>query len=246
MIDTAVSAVLKIFTVVTGFVPKFRVDGGSLRENLALQNVQARMRMILSYLFAQLILWARGRSGGLLVLGSANVDESLRGYLTKYDCSSADVNPIGGISKTDLKRFLSYAAVEYELRSLESILAAPPTAELEPLREGRLVQTDEQDMGLTYAELSDLGRLRKQSACGPYSTFCKLIHSWKSSNTPAEIAHKVTPYFSFSHYFFGSIIHLILGETFLPLLCHQSPQDDRHHAFCSRRKLQSRRQSLRS
>ena len=33
------------------------------------------MRMVLAYLFAQLSLWARGRSGGLLVLGSANVDE---------------------------------------------------------------------------------------------------------------------------------------------------------------------------
>ncbi len=31
----------------------------------------------------------------LKVLGSANVDEGLRGYLTKYDCSSADINPIG-------------------------------------------------------------------------------------------------------------------------------------------------------
>ena len=39
--------------------------------------------------------WVRGRSGFLLVLGSANVDEGLRGYLTKYDCSSADINPIG-------------------------------------------------------------------------------------------------------------------------------------------------------
>ena len=38
------------------------------------------------------------RSGFLLVLGSANVDEGLRGYLTKYDCSSADVNPIGKLS----------------------------------------------------------------------------------------------------------------------------------------------------
>ena len=28
--------------------------------------------------------------------GSANVDEALRGYYTKYDCSAADVNPIGG------------------------------------------------------------------------------------------------------------------------------------------------------
>ena len=32
--------------------------------------------MVLAYLFAQLTLWARGRSGGLLVLGSANVDEA--------------------------------------------------------------------------------------------------------------------------------------------------------------------------
>ena len=59
----------------------------------------------LRYLFAQLSTWVNGRHGALLVLGSANVDESLRGYLTKYDCSAADVNPIGGISKTDLRAF---------------------------------------------------------------------------------------------------------------------------------------------
>jgi NAD+ synthase (glutamine-hydrolysing) len=52
--------------------------------------------MVVAYLFAQLLLWARGRTGSLLVLGSSNVDETLRGYLTKYDCSSADLNPIGG------------------------------------------------------------------------------------------------------------------------------------------------------
>lgn len=54
------------------------------------------------------MLWVRGRPGGLLVLGSGNVDEALRGYLTKYDCSSADINPIGGIAKNDLKKFLRY------------------------------------------------------------------------------------------------------------------------------------------
>lgn len=31
--------------------------------------------MVLAYLFAQLLPWVRGRVGGLLVLGSANVDE---------------------------------------------------------------------------------------------------------------------------------------------------------------------------
>ena len=66
---------LSVFTMVTSKMPKFRVHGGSSRENLALQNVQARLRMVFAYLFAQLIMWARGCSGGLLVLGSANVDE---------------------------------------------------------------------------------------------------------------------------------------------------------------------------
>lgn len=66
---------LGIFTAVTGKIPKFKLYGGTHRENLAMQNVQARLRMVLAYLFAQLIMWARGLPGGLLVLGSANVDE---------------------------------------------------------------------------------------------------------------------------------------------------------------------------
>ncbi|CAI6004249.1 unnamed protein product [Closterium sp. NIES-64] len=46
----------------------------------------------------------------LFVLGSANVDEALGGYLTKYDCISADISPIGGICKTDLPRLLRYGS----------------------------------------------------------------------------------------------------------------------------------------
>lgn len=38
-------------------------------------DLQARLRMVFSYMFAQLLPWVRGKSGGLLVLGSANVDE---------------------------------------------------------------------------------------------------------------------------------------------------------------------------
>jgi NAD+ synthase (glutamine-hydrolysing) len=39
--------------------------------------------MVLAYLFAQLLPWVRGKEGGLLVLGSANVDERLV-YLFLY------------------------------------------------------------------------------------------------------------------------------------------------------------------
>ena len=63
--------------------------------------------------------------------------------MTKYDCSSADLNPIGGISKTDLKKFIFYCVEKYNFTSLIGILGAPPTAELEPLKDGQLQQTDE-------------------------------------------------------------------------------------------------------
>lgn len=64
--------------------------------------------MVIAYLFAQMLPTVRKRPGGgsLLVQWSANVDELLIGYLTKYDCSSADMNPVGGISETDLREFI--------------------------------------------------------------------------------------------------------------------------------------------
>ncbi|XP_029001052.1 glutamine-dependent NAD(+) synthetase [Betta splendens] len=194
-IDMAVKGILGIFSALTSKWPQFRANGGSHRENLALQNVQARVRMVLAYLFAQLSLWARGKPGGLLVLGSANVDESLTGYFTKYDCSSADINPIGGISKTDLKSFLLYAVEKFQLTALKGILAAPPTAELEPLKDGQVSQTDEVDMGMTYSELSMIGRLRKISKCGPFNMFCKLVNMWKDAFSPTQVAQKVKHFF---------------------------------------------------
>ncbi|XP_057173241.1 glutamine-dependent NAD(+) synthetase isoform X14 [Ursus arctos] len=195
-IDPAVKAVVGIFSLVTGKRPLFAVHGGSSRENLALQNVQARLRMVVAYLFAQLSLWARGARGGLLVLGSANVDESLLGYLTKYDCSSADINPIGGISKTDLKAFVQFCMERFQLPALQGILAAPATAELEPLTDGKVSQTDEEDMGMTYAELSIYGRLRKIAKAGPYSMFCRLLTMWKDVCPPRQVADRVRHFFS--------------------------------------------------
>lgn len=46
------------------------------------------------------------------------------------DCSSADINPIGGISKTDLMRFIRWASQPetFGLALLQEFLDAPPTA----------------------------------------------------------------------------------------------------------------------
>lgn len=70
--------------------------------------------MVLAFFLAQLMPWVRGRQGFLLVLGTANVDECLRGYLTKYDCSSADLNPIGKqILMLKSRQFSSYIIYPY-------------------------------------------------------------------------------------------------------------------------------------
>jgi NAD+ synthase (glutamine-hydrolysing) len=89
--------------------------------------------MVLSFFFAQLSPSTYGpKNGFLLVLGTANIAEGLRGYLTKYDCSSADINPIGGINKTDLKAFLKWFSKEINLPVLNEIAEAKPSAELRP------------------------------------------------------------------------------------------------------------------
>jgi len=177
--DSVVKAMLDLFVMVTGKTPKFRAHSGTFAENQALQNIQARLRMVFSYLLAQLLPWVRGSPGWLLVLGSGNVDEALRGYLTKYDCSSADLNPIGGVAKVDLKRFLYWASTPEGLGYpiLRGIADQPPTAELEPITD-EYTQQDEADMGMTYEELSIYGRLRKVSRCGPVSMFKRLIIEW--------------------------------------------------------------------
>lgn len=42
----------------------------------------------------------------------------------RYDCSSADVKPIGGIGKTDLKKFIAWACTKFDLPILKDFLAA--------------------------------------------------------------------------------------------------------------------------
>ena len=192
--DTVITALVTLFTMVTNFTPKFKVHGGSNTENLALQNIQARSRMVVAYLFAQLLPLALGRSGSLLVLGSGNLSEQLRGYLTKYDCSSADLNPIGSIDKADLIAFLKWSKDHMSLPIIDSFIIATPTAELVPFSE-TYTQSDEEEMGMTYAELSIFGRLRKIEKCGPFGMFQKLLHQWSDRHSPREIMDKVNRFF---------------------------------------------------
>lgn len=223
-IDTVVSAMTTLWTSVFGITMRYKVHGGTNTENLALQNIQARLRMVIAYLFAQTIPFVRKRPtpGGLLVLGSGNVDECLRGYLTKYDCSSADLNPIGAISKIDLKRFIGWAETSFSLPILSSFLSATPTAELEPIT-GTYTQSDEVDMGVTYEELSVFGRLRKVDRLGPWGMWKKLVHVWGDRMTPRQVYEKVRHF----NFYYGINRHKMTTMTPGYHAEQYSPDDNR-------------------
>lgn len=167
-IDKITSAIMEETAHIFKQPPKFKSNGGTEKENLALQNIQARSRMVLSYYLAQLL-----SENNLLVLGSGNMDELLRGYMTKYDCSSADINPIGSICKMDIFAFLDWCSEKYSIDIVSKIRSAPPTAELEPIT-SEYKQNDEEDMGFTYEDLSQMGKLRKIERLGPVSMFRRI------------------------------------------------------------------------
>lgn len=220
-IDQMVQALHTVVTGILNFKPRFKTNGGSQAENLALQNFQSRSRMVLAYALGQLIPTARGGSGGLLILGSANVDECLRGYLTKYDCSSADINPIGGISKTDLKRFIKWAETNFGLPILQQFLDAVPTAELEPISD-TYRQSDEEDMGFTYDELSILGRLRKSFKLGTVGMFERLLVDW-ADRKPRDVYKKVRDFM----YYYAINRHKMTTMTPGLYLESYTPDDNR-------------------
>ena len=136
---------------------KFKTEGGAWQEDLALQNLQARSRLVTSYLVAQ-TLNAKGLTQKfLLVVGTGNCSEINRGYFTKYDNSSGDINFIGDLCKQDIFKLICYFAKEgsfYYLAKagkkvnrdafnfLEELLSAKPTAELRPEKPGSKGRAD--------------------------------------------------------------------------------------------------------
>ena len=99
-------------------------------------NVMARQRMIVWY----------DRSAAIrgLVVGTSNKTELLLGYGTLFGDMAAAVNPIGDLYKTQVRQLAAHLGVP------QPIIDKPPSADL------WAGQTDEGEMGLTYAEVDRL------------------------------------------------------------------------------------------
>ena len=96
-------------------------------------NIAPRLRMT--------TLYAIGGSENLLVAGTGNRSERYMGYFTKWGDGGFDFDPIADLTVTEVYEFLEY------LDAPRSIIEKAPSA---GLFEG---QTDEQEMGVTYAAI---------------------------------------------------------------------------------------------
>jgi NAD+ synthase len=99
-------------------------------------NLRARLRMAL--------LYGAAADRGALVLGTSNKSELLTGYYTKWGDGGADLLPLGDLYKSQIQLLATALGVP------AAICERTPTAEL---WEG---QTDEQELGLPYAQLDPL------------------------------------------------------------------------------------------
>jgi NAD+ synthase len=107
--------------------------GDRLRARLPLANVKPRLRMTALYFAANSLQY--------LVAGASNRAELAVGYFTKYGDGAADLLPLAGLVKS-------------EVRALARELGVPPPVVDRTASAGLWIgQTDEEEMGFTYDEL---------------------------------------------------------------------------------------------
>lgn len=99
----------------------------------AIANIAPRLRMM--------TLYAIGASENRLVAGTGNASEYYMGYFTKWGDGAYDLNPIADLTATEIFEFLRY------LNAPKAVIEKAPSA---GLFEG---QTDEAEMGVTYAAI---------------------------------------------------------------------------------------------
>jgi NAD+ synthase len=110
-------------------------------------NLMARARMI--------ILYDQSEAFKGLVVGTSNKTEILLGYTTLWGDMASAINPIGDLYKTQLRQLAG------AMNLPKSVIDKPPSADL------WLGQTDEAELGFTYADVDRLLYLLVDKRCEP-------------------------------------------------------------------------------
>lgn len=112
---------------------KLAIKLNAKKDKVRLGNILARARMI--------CLFDQAKKLKALVVGTENKSEKMLGYFTRFGDEASDVEPIIHLYKTEVIKLAKDLGVP------EAVIKAAPTAGLWP------GQTDEAELGMTYAEI---------------------------------------------------------------------------------------------
>ena len=123
---------IDISPMVDSYFEKYATDANILRRG----NRMARERMC--------VLFDLSAKYKALVAGTGNLSELMIGYCTQYGDSACAFEPLGYLYKTEVYQMAEILGLP------QSVITKEPTADL---WEG---QTDEDEMGIKYAELDEI------------------------------------------------------------------------------------------
>ncbi len=161
----------------------------SWQENdIALQNIQARVRSPSAWLLANL--------NNALLLSTSNRSEAAVGYATMDGDTSGSISPIAGIDKHWLRKWLKWLENNgledsIKISGLQKMNLLEPTAELRPLNKK---QIDEEDL-MPYDFLNDVETLAIRDKKTPADCFEILSISYHEIYTENKIANWIEKFF---------------------------------------------------
>ena len=145
-------------------------------DDLALQNIQARVRAPSVWLIANL--------GGSLLLATSNRSEAAVGYATMDGDTAGGLSPIAGIDKNFVRSFLRWLEAEGpvglgRIPALKAVNEQAPTAELRP---AAAAQTDEGDL-MPYDLLDAVERSAIRDKRSPREIFALIRNEFPQYET---------------------------------------------------------------
>lgn len=133
-------------------------------------NIKARLRMVAQY--------AIGGDEGLLVVGTDHAAESTVGFFTKFGDGGADILPLYGLNKRQIRSLLEH------LGAPDPLWTKVPTADLLDGNPGR---TDEDELGVSYDDIDDYLEGRDISAPSAENIERRYLSSRHKRTTPVTI-----------------------------------------------------------
>ena len=145
-------------------------------NNLAKQNIQARIRSPL--------IWMLANMKNAILLSTSNRSESAVGYATMDGDTSGSLAPIAGLDKLFVIDFLKYSYKNLNYKCLKKVISLTPSAELLPRN---MNQSDEMDL-MPYDIMTKIERLAVKMKKSPDEIYKELSKSKDLNN------HKIKKY----------------------------------------------------